>query len=288
MAEDKLSKNELKRRMKADKKATEKAEKEAAKPAQPEKDGADGKGKANEEEISPNEYFKLRSTAIEELKKDPATHPYPHKFHVDLSLTGFIEKYNDLPDGQTVSEVTVRVAGRIHAIRESGAKLIFYDLRGEGAKIQVSEWHDLMLGHVVIYCVIFTDYGQQQVLRERGFLLYGHGEGASRRHYWHSRPPGQDQEGRAVRHSSDYDPALALPPHAASPPLRPQGQGDAVQAEVPRPHPQRRHGASKIPHPSQNDLLRQEVFGRPGISRGKENIIVRYEVQFMLKVLLPD
>jgi lysyl-tRNA synthetase class 2 len=29
------------------------------------------------------------------------------------------------------------ILGRIHAIRESGAKLIFYDLRGEGVKIQV-------------------------------------------------------------------------------------------------------------------------------------------------------
>lgn len=29
------------------------------------------------------------------------------------------------------------IAGRIHAIRESGAKLIFYDLRGEGVKLQV-------------------------------------------------------------------------------------------------------------------------------------------------------
>ncbi len=28
-------------------------------------------------------------------------------------------------------------AGRVHAIRGSGAKLIFYDLRGEGVKIQV-------------------------------------------------------------------------------------------------------------------------------------------------------
>jgi len=27
--------------------------------------------------------------------------------------------------------------GRVHAKRESGAKLIFYDLRGEGTKIQV-------------------------------------------------------------------------------------------------------------------------------------------------------
>jgi len=29
------------------------------------------------------------------------------------------------------------ITGRVHAIRESGARLIFYDLRGEGVKIQV-------------------------------------------------------------------------------------------------------------------------------------------------------
>jgi len=29
------------------------------------------------------------------------------------------------------------IAGRIHACRESGAKLIFYDLRGEGVKLQI-------------------------------------------------------------------------------------------------------------------------------------------------------
>jgi len=74
---------------------------------------------------------------MEQLKSDPATHPYPHKFHVSTSLTDFIEKYNDTPEGTTNTEVTLSVAGRIHAIRESGAKLIFYDLRGEGVKIQV-------------------------------------------------------------------------------------------------------------------------------------------------------
>ena len=33
--------------------------------------------------------------------------------------------------------VEVRVSGRVHAIRPSGAKLIFYDLRGEGTKVQI-------------------------------------------------------------------------------------------------------------------------------------------------------
>lgn len=29
------------------------------------------------------------------------------------------------------------IAGRVHSIRSAGAKLIFYDLRGEGVKVQV-------------------------------------------------------------------------------------------------------------------------------------------------------
>lgn len=89
-----LSKNELKRRQKAEKKAAEKAEKEALKaqqePAQPRAGNA--ANRVNEEDVSPNEYFKLRSSAVEALKAEGETHPYPHKFHVDISLTDFIAK----------------------------------------------------------------------------------------------------------------------------------------------------------------------------------------------------
>jgi len=136
---EKISKNELKRRLKEEKKAAEKAEKEKAKAeaaaANPAKAAA--KPKVSEEEISPNEYFKLRSLAVEELKVDSSTHPYPHKFSVSTSLTNFLQEYEKLKDGETLTDVVVRCAGRIHAIRESGAKLIFYDLRGEGVKLQV-------------------------------------------------------------------------------------------------------------------------------------------------------
>ena len=134
-----LSKNELKRRLKAEKKAAEKALKAAEKAKEePKGDSKAVKTDAlNSDEITPNEYFKLRSKAVEDLKNDPTTHPYPHKFHVSISLTEFIEKYSSLEDGQSLDDVQVRVAGRIHAIRESGAKLHFYDLRGEGTKVQV-------------------------------------------------------------------------------------------------------------------------------------------------------
>ena len=70
-----------------------------------------------------------RSAAVEDLKGDRSSHPYPHKFHVDSSLQAFIEKYGSLSDGTTDEGTTLSLAGRIHAIRESGAKLIFYDLR---------------------------------------------------------------------------------------------------------------------------------------------------------------
>lgn len=124
----------MKRRQKAEQKAKEKLEKQAQ---QPKTDGQKAKAKP-EEEISPNEYFKLRSAAIANLKDlGGDDHPYPHKFHVSTSLETFIEKYNHLEDGQMLENEKLSVAGRVHAIRESGAKLIFYDLRGEGVKIQV-------------------------------------------------------------------------------------------------------------------------------------------------------
>lgn len=137
-AGEKLSKNELKRRLKAEQKAKEKEEKDKqAAAAAPAGDKPKAEVKINEEEISPNEYFKLRSAAVADLKKSELTHPYPHKFHVSSSLESFIEKYSNLKDGDMLEQEKLSVAGRIHAIRESGGKLIFYDLRGEGVKLQV-------------------------------------------------------------------------------------------------------------------------------------------------------
>ncbi|XP_022191767.1 lysine--tRNA ligase isoform X1 [Nilaparvata lugens] len=134
------SKGELKRRLKAEQKQKEKAQKEKEKeqnqPASNAAAAAKPKSAIDEADISPNEFFRLRSLAVERLKETDA-HPYPHKFVVTTSLEEFIETYNHLQDGAIVEDKEVSVAGRVHAIRESGAKLIFYDLRGEGVKIQV-------------------------------------------------------------------------------------------------------------------------------------------------------
>ena len=69
--------------------------------------------------------------------KEAGQNPFPHKFHVTTSLQEFISTYGSIEDGSVVEDVTVSVAGRLHSIRESSAKLRFYDLRGEGVKIQV-------------------------------------------------------------------------------------------------------------------------------------------------------
>lgn len=61
----------------------EKAEK-AAKKAK-EEEGKEKKVKV-EEILDPTAYFENRSKMITELKKNPATYPYPHKFHVKTTL----------------------------------------------------------------------------------------------------------------------------------------------------------------------------------------------------------
>ncbi|XP_003704018.2 lysyl-tRNA synthetase isoform X2 [Megachile rotundata] len=138
-ADEKLSKNELKRRLKAEQKLKAKAEKEAkacATAATNTQAKATGK-KDDEENISPNEYIKLRTQAVNHLKSINEN-PYPHKFHVSISLEDFIDKFsNILGNGEVLENEVHSVAGRVFSIRESGGKLIFYDLRGEGLKIQV-------------------------------------------------------------------------------------------------------------------------------------------------------
>lgn len=136
--EGNLSKNEQKRRLKAEKKAKEKQEKQANQKAETPSESENKDKKNNEldeETLDPNKYFEIRSLAIANLKLS-SNCPYPHKFHVTKSLKEFIEDYGDTEQGKWIDEI-VSVAGRVHAKRLQGPKLIFYDLRGEGTKLQV-------------------------------------------------------------------------------------------------------------------------------------------------------
>ncbi|OQV17721.1 Lysine--tRNA ligase [Hypsibius exemplaris] len=132
-----LSKSEQKRQAKAAFKALEKENKAVNAIPMPgdAKKAAQADKPKPAETSDPNEYFKFRVEALDAIKAT-GKNPYVHKFSVTTSLTEFIAKYKDIKDGEQLED-QVRVAGRIHSKREASAKLLFYDLRGEGTKIQV-------------------------------------------------------------------------------------------------------------------------------------------------------
>ena len=137
---EKLSKNEQKRREKQAKAAAAKAEKAAAKaaaaadkPAPKKKD--DGPALEEDDDVDPTKYFENRLAWVNE-KKAGGNSPYPHKFHVSHTLPEFIGKYESVGGGETLND-TVSVAGRVMSKRAGGKGLVFFDLNGDGAKLQV-------------------------------------------------------------------------------------------------------------------------------------------------------
>lgn len=131
-----VSKSELKKRQKTRQIEAKKAEKAKANVnKQPKK-------KDLMADLNPNQYFDIRSRQIEEYRKanlaDPkAFDPYPHKFHRNLTVPEFAAKYESLKRGETLADVEVTITGRIMTKRESGSKLRFYVVKGDGVQIQV-------------------------------------------------------------------------------------------------------------------------------------------------------
>jgi lysyl-tRNA synthetase class 2 len=103
----------MKRRLKQEQKLKEKEEKEKNKPKE---DSTKPKAAVKDEDISPNEYFKLRSTAVQTMVETNQV-PYPHKYHVDISLQDFIDKFTHLTNSQALDTELFSIAGRINAIR---------------------------------------------------------------------------------------------------------------------------------------------------------------------------
>jgi lysyl-tRNA synthetase class 2 len=95
--QEKISKNELKRQMKAQKKADEKSQKATPVPSakKEETTAAAGGGENDDQELDPNEYYKMRLHHVQTLKQAGET-VYPHKYHVSISLRDFIDKYSHL------------------------------------------------------------------------------------------------------------------------------------------------------------------------------------------------
>lgn len=147
---DGLSKNELKRRQKAERKAREALEKEALKKARAEAAAQTGTGAAaaenakakaalceSGENLDPSQYIANRKAVVKQLK-DRGSNPYPHKFQTSMTLPAFIDKYAEAIDvGEHKESDVVSLAGRLYSKRAAGAGLVFYDLRGEGVKVQI-------------------------------------------------------------------------------------------------------------------------------------------------------
>lgn len=91
-----------------------------------------------EEDVEdPSKYRENRIKMIETLQGQ-GYDCYPHKYYVDsmgAQLPAFIQKYSNLEPNQ-VSEDVVKMSGRVFTKRPSG-KLVFYDIIGDGSKIQL-------------------------------------------------------------------------------------------------------------------------------------------------------
>jgi len=128
------SKNAYKKRMKAEAAAKKKKEKQAAAAAKAASQPA--KKKKEEEITDPNQFSENRRNAVVQMEKD-GINPYPHKFHVDFRIPDFNTEFEaKTTDGEKLEEKTVNIAGRIVSVRHQG-KLFFYDLNGDGAKVQI-------------------------------------------------------------------------------------------------------------------------------------------------------
>merc|ERR1711953_199663 len=138
-----ISKGEQKRMIKELKKQRDQAEK-AAKKAEAAPAGGNTKPKDDEDNLTPNQYTEIRKKKLDD-ERNQGINPYPHKFHVSTGMQEFCEKYSSIEVGCQSDDV-VSVAGRIYSMRPSGSKLVFYDLRAEGAKIQImanmAKYHD--------------------------------------------------------------------------------------------------------------------------------------------------
>ena len=123
----------------AEEAAEKKAKMAAEAAARAEAKAASG-GAANLEDdlsdtLDPSQYREYRLAYVMS-KKDKGENPYPHKFLQSIQLPHYVAKYKDIEPGTRLEE-TVSVTGRVMRKAASGAKLIFFDLVGEGSKVQI-------------------------------------------------------------------------------------------------------------------------------------------------------
>lgn len=91
----------------------------------------------NDDELDPNKYREMRLNKVAAFRKNDINICYPHKFLRDMTIPEFITKYSGLMKNQVDKDTIVSIAGRITRKQNTGSKLIFYDIHGDGCKIQI-------------------------------------------------------------------------------------------------------------------------------------------------------
>jgi lysyl-tRNA synthetase class 2 len=138
-AEGEISKNALKKLQKAEEAAKKKAAKDAEKAEKAAHEPAQAKPKLggdDAEELDPTQYYENRLKSMAGLEESGKV-IYPHKFHASMRISEFIAKFDPIiTEGNHIETEIVTVAGRALSKRGQG-KLMFYDLHGEGLKIQI-------------------------------------------------------------------------------------------------------------------------------------------------------
>ena len=56
---------------------------------------------------------------------------------MNTDLREFLQKFTSIKTGEHLKDVEIRIAGRVYTKRAAGAKLIFYDFKTEGVKVQI-------------------------------------------------------------------------------------------------------------------------------------------------------
>ncbi|KAE8731857.1 Lysine--tRNA ligase [Hibiscus syriacus] len=103
---------------------------------------------ADDEDMDPTQFHENRLKFLAAQKAE-GKNPYPHKFFASMSVIEYIDKYRSLGNGEHIEHVSVSLAGRIMSKRSSSSKLFFYDLHGEGAKVQVMTDASVKRGDIV-------------------------------------------------------------------------------------------------------------------------------------------
>lgn len=128
-----LSKNQRKQLLKNAKKAEQKAKKQQQQP--PQKKKASSKA-AEEEELDPTKYYENRTKQIMNMQEQ-GQNPFPHKFQVSLRIPEYVKSYEHLQAGQHDEGMTIALAGRVMSMRTASSKMQFYDIHGDGSKVQI-------------------------------------------------------------------------------------------------------------------------------------------------------